>query len=609
MNSRKRKAIGAYYTPGDVTAYIAEMTILPWLLDSAATRCPDAFMSGGSAWQLLADNPDRYIREALRHGADRPLPRSCAAVPPPEIGLPTERWPEVSARRRRCTELRKRLHDGAVHSVNDLVTLNLDIRAFVADLLTRSGVWPLIDAVRQALRNIRVLDPTCGDGAFLVTALNLLDDVAAMCGERARDSLLRHSIFGIDLDNKAIAQCRRNLAGTAHTAKPAPNIYHGEALTLRFPEVAHFDVIVGNPPYIAAQRARFGGNGGKTAHCPDVYAWILERSAELLRPGGRTGMIVPLSLAFSGEFAACRRLLFETYSTSWFASFGRIPSALFAFDIRVRNTIHLGVAHPPRPTNHAPRCYTTRLHRWFEEARPHLFALLDYGEFRPNHWGGRVPKLSGPLLRAIERRLAQASGRLGDSFARGPTPYRLHFKKTAYNWLTFCRTLPPCYDAAGGAVPQTQFDCLYFKERWQRDAAMLLLNGKWAFAFWCAVGDDFHVTRWALADFPLDLRELSAHARRLALLAGRLERALARAPSFKRNAGKRVGTYNVARCRHITDESDRLFARLMGLEELWPEVELLYAQMVKTDFEPMRPKSRGSSPRPRPFSGQLLQHP
>src|SRR5262249_13062477 len=176
--------------------------------------------------------------------------------------------------------------------------------------------------------------------------------------------------------------------------------------------------------------------------------------------------------------------------------------------------------------------------------------------------------------------------RLGHLFARGPTPYRLYFKKTAYNWLTVCRQLPPCFDTRGRRRPQTQFDSLYFQEAWQRDAALLLLNGKWAFAFWCAVGDDFHVTRWSLADFPVDLNDVRPQQRRqVGRLARRLERAMTQALAFKRNAGKRVGTYNLARCRHITDQSDRLFAKVMGLDELWLEVELLYAQMVKTDFE------------------------
>jgi len=56
------------------------------------------------------------------------------------------------------------------------------------------------------------------------------------------------------------------------------------------------------------------------------------------------------------------------------------------------------------------------------------------------------------------------------------------------------------------------------------------------------------------------------------------------ATSFKLNAGKRVGNYNLARCRHVTDESDRLLVRLFGFEDVWEDIELLYTQLVRTDF-------------------------
>jgi len=580
-----RKATGTYYTPDDATAYIARMTIVPGVLDSVRAACTQAFARGGVAWHLLHSDPDRYIFPAMRESKP----------------LPTEAAVECAARRLHYRRLRGRLRAGRVNAVNDLVTLNLDLERLVQDLAADQCLQP---AFVRALESHAVLDPTCGSGAFLFAALRVLEPLWSACGVAAdfdvRKQILLRNLHGVDLMDDAVELCRLRLllellaAGTPNRHRRLPDltaaIRVSDALTgfdwsAAFPgpmQRGGFDAVIGNPPYLPARQRRSAATRDfATAACPDVYAWVLERSAALVRPGGRCGMIVPLSLAFSEDFAACRRLLFAQYGDNWFAHFARIPSALFAGDVRVRNTIHLGHKSPSaRPTQ------TTRLHRWFDAARPVLFESLVHVPFRPEPWGQRLPKVgSARLLAALQTRLQATRARLADCFAARPTRYRLHFKKTAYNWLTFCRRLPPCYDAKGHPIPHTQFDVVCFPDAHLRDLAQLFLNGKWAFAFWCAVGDDFHVARWTFDEFPIDLSRLPARAvRRLLPLAGQLGAAMSTAIAFKQNAGKRVGTYNLARCRSITDQSDAIFADCLGLQALWPEVELFYTQQVKTDF-------------------------
>jgi hypothetical protein len=98
-------------------------------------------------------------------------------------------------------------------------------------------------------------------------------------------------------------------------------------------------------------------------------------------------------------------------------------------------------------------------------------------------------------------------------------------------------------------------------------------------------GDDFDLTRWMFADFPFDLSLVGDAAwRELSPIVERLEGAMIENLSFKMNAGRRVGNYNLAKCRKVTDESDRVFARLLGMEDGWDEIELLYSQIVKTGY-------------------------
>ena len=177
--------------------------------------------------------------------------------------------------------------------------------------------------------------------------------------------------------------------------------------------------------------------------------------------------------------------------------------------------------------------------------------------------------------------MTRARSTIEASLVRGPTPHALHFKRTAYNWLDFCRRLPPCYDREGKNIPHTKFSTVYFANARTRDLAFLLLNGKLMLAFWAIVGDDFDVTRRMFADFPISLDDISDdESSRLLRLADQLEDKMEKNVSFKLNAGKRVGNYNLAKCRDVTDQSDRIFAAHLGLEDSWPDIELFYARIV-----------------------------
>ena len=145
--------------------------------------------------------------------------------------------------------------------------------------------------------------------------------------------------------------------------------------------------------------------------------------------------------------------------------------------------------------------------------------------------------------------------------------------------------MPACYDKKGNSIPHTQFGQLYFMDSTVRQLAMLLANGKLMLAFWFINGDDFHVTRWNFADFPTNFEYLSEEQIvELLKVVPLLETAMINKTQFKLNAGRKVGNYNLAKCREITDISDKIFCKAFGLCNVWEEIELYYAQVVRTDF-------------------------
>ena len=201
----ERAEMGAYYTKEDITEYIGRNCIVPWLLDDVARKSPDAFKPAGFVWKTLRESGDRYLFPALRKGVDEPLPDYVAVgVDPAAPGLrerrarwnepaeapfalPTEIWRETVARRRRCEEVRARIASGAVSSPRDLVTLNLDARAFAEDLVAAAPDHLFVRHVYESLRSVTVLDPTCGSGAFLFAALNILEPLYERCLDRMEE--------------------------------------------------------------------------------------------------------------------------------------------------------------------------------------------------------------------------------------------------------------------------------------------------------------------------------------------------------------------------------------------------------------------------------------
>ena len=204
-----QKQMGAYYTKEDITGYISRNTVLPFLFDRAKKECAIAFKPDGGVWRLLSDDPDKYFYEAVRHGITydihskedlegqkRELPDEIAAglndvsergdwnKPAPEdYALPTEIWREHVARRQHYEEVRAKLAGGEVSSINDLVTYNLDIEKFALDVIASSEGPELIRAFWKAATEVSILDPTCGSGAFLFAALNILEPIYTACIE------------------------------------------------------------------------------------------------------------------------------------------------------------------------------------------------------------------------------------------------------------------------------------------------------------------------------------------------------------------------------------------------------------------------------------------
>jgi len=136
----------------------------------------------------------------------------------------------------------------------------------------------------------RIVDPACGSGAFLSAAL----DLAAVAPA------------GFDVDARAVRVARLLFASRGEDPRV---VVRGDALAAS-PPGRGFDVVATNPPFAGVVDAPGFAVSGLVRR-PERDALFTERSLEMLRPGGRLGIVLPYNKVAAGAWAPFRRWLCE----------------------------------------------------------------------------------------------------------------------------------------------------------------------------------------------------------------------------------------------------------------------------------------------------------
>jgi len=238
---------------------------------------------------------------------------------------------------------------------------------------------------------IRLLDPTCGTGSFIVKALDVLAELAGGVAPEVVADLVRHHLYGVDIDAEAVTILRYRLycyllcAGAdASDAGLYANFRIGDAISderfdwqAEFADVfagGGFNCIVGNPPYVETRRT--GPSHPlppyfTTSGCGNLYAYVIDRClSTLLSDDGAIGLIVPVSIVSTPRMAPLRTLIERSLGSVTYENYADRPACLFN-GVHQKLTILIGSR-----AGRADGCHTRMqgYRHWYTDEADTLFA-------------------------------------------------------------------------------------------------------------------------------------------------------------------------------------------------------------------------------------------
>ncbi|MBR2261963.1 MAG: DNA (cytosine-5-)-methyltransferase [Paludibacteraceae bacterium] len=347
----------------------------------------------------------------------------------------------------------------------------------------------------ESIIKAKVLDPTCGTGEFLTTALQIKMAIA-----HPKDDLtimaICNSLYGNDIASLStdIAKVRlfftlfeklSNKDNCTQVARTLNRHFSNEDFVPSKENCKErYDIIVGNPPYVEYSKA----DGISSNNYGNIYADVLHNCSYLLKKNGVLGFVIPLSYVSTSRMWKLREKMADALKKEFVMNFADRPDCLFD-SVHQKLTILIG-------NGGVEECkyYTSGYYYWNDAERKSLFDKVSVCENTVVE-KDFIPKIENELEKSIYTKITNKGTPLFEFLkSKGNTGKSLHLNMRACFWMK-------CFSFNPGSNEYEEFKV----EESVYHYLLCLLNSSLFFFCWNVISDCWHITQKELKCFKVRL--------------------------------------------------------------------------------------------------------
>lgn len=409
------------------------------------------------------------------------------------------------------------------------------------------------------IRDLKILDSTCGTGAFLVKAFECKVNLLKQSGKKITSHdvcKIINSIHGNDIDRYSTYISKMRLLFKAIHACSAVdvnviydylelNFYNLNFITSATEFTDEYLLIIGNPPYVEKSRVNYSSS----VRYGNLYADVIHNSLNLLKEDGVIGYIIPISYISTSRMTTIRNFVENNTIKQYILSFADRPDCLFA---GVHQKLNILIAQKSsKKEDH--EIYTSDYMYWYKTERKKLFNKnkLILNRCKQDNF---YPKLSNFVEENIYSKIHNKKvSIISKQIFEKENP--LYLNKRAAFWIKSFIAAP---------YKNNEYLVLYYDKDYVH-LVNCILNSSLYWWYWIKVSDCWHITNKELEQFYVP--EITSYqAKKYKKLSIELNNLL-ETTKVKINSKQAMYEYKHRLCKSYIDNIDNELAKLYNLTQ------------------------------------------